>query len=129
MLIDVEGYDYSDDELWRNLKKESDVAFKKRKKREFELRQIANKFLEQHKTIKEYENYVADFKDKDFIFFAEQQVKARHFSSIPNCNSRLQRTTSPLLTAVKGRISVPRPLLEGHASSRVPRRKPLSSIP
>lgn len=36
--IDVEGFDYSFDELWQKLKKESDKAFKQRKKREFELR-------------------------------------------------------------------------------------------
>ncbi len=37
-VIDVDGFDYSEDDIWKGLKKESDKAFKKLKKREFEIR-------------------------------------------------------------------------------------------
>ena len=36
--INVEGIDYSNDEMWRSLKKESDKAFGKLKDREYDLR-------------------------------------------------------------------------------------------
>lgn len=37
-IIDVDGFDYSQDEQWQSLKKESTKAYKKLKNREFELR-------------------------------------------------------------------------------------------
>lgn len=37
-VIDVEDYDYSEDELWNELKKKSVKAYKDLKKREFDLR-------------------------------------------------------------------------------------------
>ncbi len=36
--VDVDNYDYSDDEKWQLLKKESRKAYKKLKEREFNLR-------------------------------------------------------------------------------------------
>jgi len=36
--VDVENYDYSDDEVWKSLKKESTKSYKKLKEREFNLR-------------------------------------------------------------------------------------------
>ena len=36
--VDVKGVDYSEDELWVRLKSDSDKAYRKLKKREFELR-------------------------------------------------------------------------------------------
>jgi len=36
--VDVDNYDYSDDEIWRILKKESRKAYIKLKEREFNLR-------------------------------------------------------------------------------------------
>lgn len=36
--IDVDDFDYSDDEQWRELKKDANKAYKKLKKREFEIR-------------------------------------------------------------------------------------------
>ena len=38
MYVDVEGYDYTHDELWSKLDAEANKAYKAKKKREFELR-------------------------------------------------------------------------------------------
>jgi len=38
--VDVDGMDYSDDEIWQQLKKESIKAYKKLKEREYDLRHI-----------------------------------------------------------------------------------------
>lgn len=38
--IDIEGFDYSSDEIHSELKRDSTKAYKKLKKREYELRQI-----------------------------------------------------------------------------------------
>lgn len=41
--VDVEGFDYSEDEIWKDLKKQSDKAYKQLKAREYEIRHNINR--------------------------------------------------------------------------------------